>query len=357
MRMVEKTPKVKLLAEPIRLLHLSDLHFTSATPVAARLQWLLDDIKQRDGGLGFDKLDYVVISGDFTDKGGAEGFEKAFEFVCELTNAFDLSAERCIFVPGNHDARDLREAFDWYKKADALKGDECVDCGDIVLLPNPEKYPLRFKPFSDEFYCKFLQRPYPLDYTAQGMAIPFWETGIQFLALNSCWQIDQFHRERAGLQPEAVAHAIREAQKQEAEARDSGQLAADAPLLRVAVWHHPVTAPGFKMADTDFLGHLQKNGVRIALHGDVHEMRRDLIGYWHEKKLHVVGSGSFGVRAKERPESTPRLYNILEISRDLRSARVHTRCQSKPDGRWDGWYEWPKPRGGDSRLPYYDIKW
>jgi hypothetical protein len=111
------------------------------------------------------------------------------------------------------------------------------------------------------------------------------------------------------------------------------------------------------MADTDFLGHLQKNGVRIALHGDVHEMRRDLIGYWHEKKLHVVGSGSFGVRAKERPESTPRLYNILEISRDLRSARVHTRCQSKPDGRWDGWYEWPKPRGGDSRLPYYDIKW
>ena len=43
-------------------LHLSDLHFNSATPVPARLQWLLDDLKQ-EGGLGFNELDYLVISG------------------------------------------------------------------------------------------------------------------------------------------------------------------------------------------------------------------------------------------------------------------------------------------------------
>jgi len=31
--------------QPIRLLHLSDLHFTGETQVSVRLQWLLDDLK------------------------------------------------------------------------------------------------------------------------------------------------------------------------------------------------------------------------------------------------------------------------------------------------------------------------
>ena len=40
------TTAAKPVIGPIRLLHLSDLHFTAATPIQARLQWLLDDIKQ-----------------------------------------------------------------------------------------------------------------------------------------------------------------------------------------------------------------------------------------------------------------------------------------------------------------------
>lgn len=356
-QVLETVAKAKPVTGPIRLLHLSDLHFNKETPVAARLQWLLDDIKQ-DGGLGFKELDYLVISGDFSDRGCAEGFEKAYEFASGLTKEFGLSAERCIFAPGNHDVVDLQEAYEWRKKADGLKDGEWVKQGDIILARNPATYPLRFKPFSDGFYHKFLQRPYPTDYAKQGMAIPFWETRIQFLTLNSCWQIDEFNRKRAGVSPEAVARAISEAHKQECEARQSGQLAAGKPLLRIAVWHHSVTAPDFKMTDIDFLGNLQKNGVKLALHGDVHEMRRDLIGYWHkEKQLHIVGSGSFGARAEDRRESTPRLYNVLEIARDLQSARVHTRCQPQPDGPWDGWYEWPDPDGGKGHLPYYDIKW
>jgi hypothetical protein len=215
---------------------------------------------------------------------------------------------------------------------------------------------LRFKAFSDAFYHKFLQRPYPADQTPQGVVIPFWETGIQFLTLNSCWQIDQFNRKRAGLHPQAVAHVLREAQKQEADARKSGQLANGRELLRIAVWHHAVAGPE-QMRDVEFLGHLQNNGVRIALHGDVHEMRRDLIGAWHDMQLYVVGSGSFGARSQDRPESTPRLYNLLEIARDLKSARVHTRCQPKPDGPWKGWYEWPRPDRGEGAVPYYDIAW
>ncbi|HPO15898.1 MAG TPA: metallophosphoesterase [Candidatus Hydrogenedentes bacterium] len=353
-QMMEKA-ETKAATGPIRLLHLSDLHFTVDTPIQARLQWLLDDLKL-DGGLGFKTLDYLVVSGDFTNKGCTEGFEKAYEFVSGLTQEFGLSAERCIFVPGNHDTVDLQEAYDWRDTKDGLKEGEWVAQGDIVLVRNASKYPLRFKPFSDHFYHKFLQRPYPTDYAEQGMVVPFWETGIQFLTLNSCWQIDRFNRKRSGVLPEAVANALKQAQKQEEDARKSGQLAKEKPLLRIAVWHHAVSGKE-SMADVDFLGNLQKNHVKLVLHGDVHEMRSDLIGYRHEKKIHVVGSGSFGARAEDRPEATARLYNVLEIARDLKSVRVHTREQRQPDGAWDGWHEWPDPEGGKGRVAYYDIGW
>ncbi|MEZ0274629.1 MAG: metallophosphoesterase, partial [Roseimicrobium sp.] len=302
---------------PIRLLHLSDLHFTKDTPVDARLQWLLDDLRHQ-GGLAIKELDYLVISGDFTDKGKVEGFEKAYEFVSKLTHALGLSAGRCIFVPGNHDVCDVREAYDWREDASELPADEWVQQGDVILARNRDRYPLRLRHFSDSFYHKFLQRPYPLKFAEQSFSIPFWETGIQFITLNSCYQIDQFYRRRAGIHPEAVANAIKKAQDQEVEARKTGLLAKGAPLLRIAVWHHAVVGSE-QMKDTDFLGNLQKGGVELALHGDVHQMMRDQVGYLHDKGIHVVGSGSFGAQAKDRPESIPRLYNVLEIARDLKS--------------------------------------
>jgi hypothetical protein len=349
-----KSEKAEPQTGPIRLLHLSDLHFTKDTPVDARLQWLLDDLKL-DGGLGIKELDYLAITGDFTDKGGAEGFEKAYEFVSGLTKSFGLSAERCIFVPGNHDVRDLQEAYDWRDSSDGLNDGEWVKQGEIFLARNVGKYPLRFKSFSDSFYHKFLQRPYPMDYAEQGIAIPFWETGLQFLTLNSCWQIDKFNRKRSGINVEAVARAIKQAQKQEDDARKAGQLTGGKPLLRIAMWHHAVIGPEH-MENTDFIGSLQKNDVRLALHGDVHEMRREEVGYRHMGKINVVGSGSFGAHGKDRPESTPRLYNVLEIARDLKSVRVYTRHQPKPDGTWDGWHEWPGPKSGKGRVAFYDIK-
>jgi small GTP-binding protein len=352
-RVLGSTPEPS--TRPIRLLHLSDLHFNAETPVPARVQWLLDDLKL-DSGLGFKELDYLVVSGDFTDKGCAEGFEKAYDFLSKLSAAFGLSAERCILVPGNHDVAEPLDAYARRKDSKGLREGEWIAQGSLVMARDPEKYPLRFKPFSDDLYHKFLQRPYPMPAVQQGISIPFWDTGIQFLTLNSCWEIDEFDRKRAGIHPEAVANAIKQAQEQVEAAKKSGELAAGKKLLRIAVWHHAVTAPDYKMKDLQFVGNLQKNGVKLALHGDVHEMRREIIGYWHDRALHVTGAGSFGARAADRSESIPRLYNVLEIERDFSAIKIHTRRQRTPDGDWDGWPEWPDPEGGKGRFPYYTIK-
>jgi hypothetical protein len=338
--------------KPLRVLHLSDLHFAADTSPSTKLRWLADDIQKGDG-FGFEQLDYLVISGDMTHKGNETGLEKAREFVSLLIKEFGISADRCIFVPGNHDVQDRDTSYDFRQNNEGVKPEHCVSRGSGFLVRNEANYPQRLKLFSDLFFKKIRHKPYPLDSERQGLAYLFPETRIQFLTLNSCWQIDQHFRKRSGVHPSAVAQVIREADQQIKEARISGALADRAVVLRVGVWHHAVSGPG-QMGDLDFLEHLMKNNVRIGLHGDVHELRRDLVSYWHKDRIHIVGSGSFAAGAEGRPESTPRLYNLLEIQRDLGSVRVHTRCQLRSESAWRGWNEWQQDNGPGA-LPFFDI--
>jgi small GTP-binding protein len=342
-------------SEPIRILHLSDLHFTAATKPIAQAKWLLDDIRRKRGGLGIDSLEYLVISGDVTDKGNAEGFANAHEFVSLLIRNFGLSAERCILVPGNHDVQRLQSSYDWAPSVDGKAPGTWIKKDDIFLIRNDEHHPLRLREFSDAFFHKILQQPYPLEYDKQGLSYFFPETGIQFLTLNSAYNIDQFISHSTGVYPPAVAYCLRAADDQVSEARIQGHWDDRSPVLRIAVWHHAVTGQHL-MQDTTFLEHLQKNDVKLCLHGDVHEMRRDCISYWHkDRRMQILGAGSFGAPAQGRPDSVPRLYNLLEVSKDLALIRVHTRCQMRSDGTWQGWNEWPRSDGLDGGVAYFDL--
>src|SRR5262249_27184825 len=50
--------------ESIRILHLSDIHLGASDDPVARLQPLLADLQDKEDGFGFERLDYLVISGD-----------------------------------------------------------------------------------------------------------------------------------------------------------------------------------------------------------------------------------------------------------------------------------------------------
>jgi hypothetical protein len=125
-------------------------------------------------------------------------------------------------------------------------------------------------------------------------------------------------------------------------------------VFRIGVWHHAL-AHAKAMGHTESIEHLRNAGVRVCLHGDVHEMNRELFQYWRPKQMHIVGAGSFGSPAEGRSESMPRLYNLLEVWRDFSKVRVHTRRQVKPDGPWSGWNEWPPGDGGTGGWPFYEI--
>ena len=145
LRIVDELSAAGPATRPLRLLHLSDLHITAETSVLARLQPLVDDLR-RGQGMGFDELDYLVISGDFTDRGNTTGFEKAYEFVSRLTSDFGLNAQRCVFVPGNHDVVETLDAYTRRRDTEGLRDGEWVQEGKLILARDPEKYPQRFKP-------------------------------------------------------------------------------------------------------------------------------------------------------------------------------------------------------------------
>jgi len=336
--------------EPIRILHLSDLHLDENIDVQTILQPLIIDIEDADGGLGFNKINYLIISGDFTRKAKKEEFEKARIFISKLLDTFDIQKNCCILTPGNHDQNWDCDVYQWKSERlvdkSKLKEGCYVKQGDIYLIRNEEEYPNRFCNFSDYLYKPIMQSLYNPTFDDQAFVHFFDDTGILFLVLNSCWEIDEFNPKRAGIHEGALARGLEKMREKVKEHKGKH-------LLRIGVWHHPVTGND-KIINDAFMTQLRKMKFRLVLHGHTHEERADLLYYQHKNSIHAAGAGSFGTPMNDRPESTPRLYNLIEIASDHSLVRVHTRCRSKKDGAWEGWCVWETDNPNMHRS-YYEI--
>ncbi|HEX8537427.1 MAG TPA: metallophosphoesterase, partial [Cystobacter sp.] len=342
---------------PLRILHLSDLHVGAGADPVSLLQPLISDLTD-PSDLAVDHLDYLVISGDITNRADPAEFKKALEFVSALRERFALTAERCIIVPGNHDLDWKTRVYEWHSQLEVdvkrLPAGGYKQQGEGYLVRDDAKYPERFRNFSQYFHHPLLQREYPLDPEQQCISLLSTDTRLQFLAMNSSWEVDQWFPERSHLHEGALSRGLMAAQRQLEQARETGQLPAEVPVLKLAVWHHPITG-NEKMQRDAFLGKLQQAGVRLILHGHVHELRNELMGYTDRShQLHVIGAGSFGAPASHRPESAPRLYNLLVVTRDHALVRVHTRALLNKGGSWEGWAVWPGAKKSERRT-YYEV--
>jgi hypothetical protein len=196
------------------------------------------------------------------------------------------------------------------------------------------------------------QHPYPLKPDDQGQGFPPENTHLQFLAFNSAWAIDQTDRKRSGLLTGAVLKGINAADEHNKHRPGPRQ------PLRNAVWHHAVLhVDGMK--EVDVVGHRTKAGVRLVLHGDVHEAN-PAVNPFRWPGLSVLGAGAFGATWEARPESIPGLYQVIELRPGdgpggFAWARVYTRARAKSNGPWEGWYNWPPGEGGTGREAYFDV--
>ncbi|VFM96619.1 MAG: WD40 repeat [Candidatus Kentron sp. G] len=134
---------------PVRILHLSDLHFEEDSSPKASLRWLLQDLRNdKDQNFpAIEKVEYLILSGDVTHQGDAAGFDKARAFVEQLIEELGLSALRCIFVPGNHDLQRRDSCYRYQSSVAGLDARRLVKQGDIYLVRDDTDYLLRLALF------------------------------------------------------------------------------------------------------------------------------------------------------------------------------------------------------------------
>ena len=237
-----------------------------------------------------------MISGDFADKCNEAGWTLAAQFVTALREGFGLDALRIVLAPGNHD---IEQGDDYFTVERKFLGTDSQGKPIVGGEPKPnDKYNSRFHRFGTFYHNLYSAKAYKEEPAEQYDLIPG-EGGLHFLSLNSAWQLDQYYPERASLNNDALSKALRQVKK---------------AALGIAVWHH-AAAGDRKIADTEATKRLADAGFRIVLHGDVHTERDDALHYLDDaRRIHVVGSGSFGASAKDRPESTPRSYSLLRVT-------------------------------------------
>lgn len=187
----------------IHILHLSDLHITAEADLASLLQPLCSDLEDHSEGLGRFRPDLVIVSGDLTNRATPEEFEAARQFLAQLLERLKLTTERCIVVPGNHDLNWDVRAYQWMprRQVSAIDPVRHVPKDDGFLVRCDADYPERFRNFSQHLFHPLFQRPYSLAPMEQGQCVLYEDLGLQLLALNSAWHIDEHFPDRSAIHP------------------------------------------------------------------------------------------------------------------------------------------------------------
>nr|VFJ44773.1 MAG: 3',5'-cyclic AMP phosphodiesterase CpdA [Candidatus Kentron sp. FM]VFJ52131.1 MAG: 3',5'-cyclic AMP phosphodiesterase CpdA [Candidatus Kentron sp. FM]VFK07624.1 MAG: 3',5'-cyclic AMP phosphodiesterase CpdA [Candidatus Kentron sp. FM] len=323
----------------IHILHLSDLYLESESFANVFRMQLEADLIQE---LRLNRLAYLVLSGDITQRASEAEFRAAFGMVDGLVKRFGLDASRVVVVPGNHDVDwDLSEdAYPFIPKrklpTKLLEG-RYIPAGETgTRVRDDEKYQKRFAPFDEHFYRHvYPGERYPLEEAEQFLWRENPEERILFLGLNSCWQIDHHFTGRASIDALALSNALDRLNEDREKYHG---------WLKIAVWHHPVTGRGAMNAD--FMQQLAVHGFRICLHGHIHEAMEGFHQYDDTRKIHIVGAGTFGAPAKKQITGIPLQYNLLTLDPATGEMRVDTRKKEKPHGAWSADARW-----GDKNEP------
>ena len=331
------------------ILHISDLHrsprdnITNAELVSALVSDRQRYLSERPS---IQKPDAIVISGDIVqgvvlgtpnaEAALAAQYGTAHGFIEELTERFvGGDRSRVVIVPGNHD-------IDWAMSKEAMQRVEPADfppdlrselfhpaslyrwdwkSRELFLIADATLYRKRMDAFWNFFESFYAITPNLLRVAREQPSnlYSLWDGRIGIAAFDSCQGNDcfAFH---GSIPREAVARA-------QLDLLDVGGFG-----LLMAVWHHNVEGPPYRSdyMDIDIVRGMIGRGFRLGLYG--HQHRPDAtpiqIRLADRETMALVGAGSLCAGASEIPTGAMRGYNIIEISDDLRSARVHFREMS-----------------------------
>lgn len=301
------------------------------------------------------KVDFLVVCGDLSQKACVEEFWSSVRFIERLKEKLGIAPDRCIVVPGNHDVDWRVDVFRWKRcKGMPVSPDGALLSGRLNKVPDAQ-YASRFSNFADIAHFSVCERPYPLAPEKQFLVSSFPQQGIEFWSFNSAWEIDELNTERAGINPGAWNSA-----EEIADRRCPERIHRP---LRIAVWHHPLDVlrelgQNGSMPPSDLVERMLQAGVKLHLHGHMHQERRGEIlpirGNRVDRAVHGIGTGFVGPQDQQLPSGTPRLVDIVWIKDSRSVARVITLRRTGPHGVWKPYSVWLGPDGRE--RDYYDIK-
>ena len=326
------------------ILHISDLHRSPDDPISndELISTLIADrVRSRRESPPIAEIDAIVVSGDIIQgvplgtENHAEILETQYAnaagFIEELTDRFlGDDRARVVIVPGNHDV-DWNTAFSAMTPADpadveGLRGSLfsrsspfrwCWKRQQLYRIHDRNTYERRFdhyRAFVDRFYEGSSNPVARLHYSE---LFELASGRIAVAAFNSCFDNDcfSFHGE---IPEDAIARS-------HLYLSDNGK-----PYdLKIAVWHHSVEGPPRQSdyMDIDLVRRMIDKGLRLGLHGHQHRAQATphYIRLPEKETMVVVSAGSLCAGRRELPTGTHRQYNIIEISDDCLSARIHVR--------------------------------
>lgn len=350
----------------IIILHISDLHRSPTEPLTNADLWqsLWRDIRvgysATNRGLRNDEpklpkpedFDLVIVSGDLTRRAARTEYVEVAGFLKTIVDELlQGDRTRLIITPGNHD-------IDWDLCRGAYREVIAPARGDIdsarfqesdfrlaeretplnLALMKLERHDLyadrlrEFARFTGEFYKKRVTFP-TKDRSGQWLIFDRFaeQLGVVVVSFNSCDKCDHLWR-RGSIHREAILMASQELDRQYDPV--SGP-------MRIAVWHHNVLG---SPKQSDFLDPrvplmLADHGFVLGLHGHVHEAGHfELIGPL--ARIPIVWSGSLAAGSRDRPASTPLLYNVIGIDTVRRKGWVHVRARKDPWKAWSASHDW-----------------
>lgn len=324
-----------------RVLHISDLHVADA--YARSTPRTLDQVWQPvNTALGDRKFDFIVVSGDLTDRATTEEYDalEVFARTRLVPRLVRRERSRIVFVPGNHDVSWDDEQFERIRLDEQEPNELPLLVRTAQRAPERSNQRINVTKFAhvelfnvkkqvhaarmrnaQNFLTKFYEgaltgnsRPFDLVRPGQDWSChAFVEEGIVFIGLNSCFNNDKYWH-GAGFDRETLLQAGEYLR----ELRRNGQ------LLVVAVWHHGFTSASgrpdrLSLAD---LGSVFQMGARIGLHGHTHAAEshhRTLLS----GRMPVIATGSLAADSAERPDGTPNQFCTLTIQPTRVNVVVH----------------------------------
>jgi 3',5'-cyclic AMP phosphodiesterase CpdA len=327
------------------ILHLSDIHRTNDEPVsnAEILLGLRRDIETW-AAHRIPKPDFVVISGDLTQSGSEPEYIEAEELIRDLMETLDLAPQtQLLIVPGNHDVHwPTSEAAFRPRKSTTEKNPALVfqSSGLYLVADSEDIYQQRLANFRS-FYERLTEEAYPKE-REKSFSIRRIYTGFpcSLVGLSSC-DINDAFRKRGFINPGAIAAAA----SQIAQPND----------FRIAVWHHDLNwrhePEREDFLNPDCVRHLAQAGFHLGLCGHTHRGTVHNPEDFTPTQFPIVSAGSLCAGTRERGDSVPRLYNIVEISSE--GIRVHVRAKAEKASDWHEHALWGDP---NQRRGYYDLK-